>query len=857
MKRGSRRSGAIFEVDAKQARLKELTAEVARDGFWDAPEATERVLRERKAIGTFLGRWSSLESSLADLRAYLALAGEAGGEGLTSEIEQQIVVVDEALDAIELERMLSGENDALNAIATIHAGAGGTESQDWAEMLLRMYSRFADRNGYAMELVERQEGDEAGIKSATFLLSGDHPYGYLKAETGVHRLVRISPFDANKRRHTSFASVFVSPEIDDNVDIKINESDLKIDTLRSGGAGGQHVNKVESAVRFTHIPTGVVVLCQQERSQGKNRALAMKILRSKLYELEMRQRAEKVNEEHKAKKDIAWGSQIRSYVLAPYRMVKDHRTGHETGNVDAVLDGEIMEFIRKLPARRRSGRGNGGRGVNETWNDLMKERFLKIGALRSGGRNPWPNDQAPGWTNAGARAAAEGRSPEELVARPIRVDVAGRVMGLRRFGKAAFLVLSDRSGRLQAYLKKDHLGEEAYDLFLKSVDAGDIVWVDGPLFLTRTGELTVEAARFRLLTKAIRPLPEKWHGLSDIETRYRQRYVDLIVNEDVREIFRRRARIVSFLRYFLTARDFLEVETPMMQTVAGGATARPFVTHHNALDMDLYLRIAPELYLKRLLVGGFERVFEINRNFRNEGIDTQHNPEFTMIEFYQAYATYTEMMELTEEMLSSLATYLFGAPKFTYQGETIDFTPPWERLTVAQAAARHGGFPEERLSDEAFLRETAAKLGIEDAATASPGNLLVAIYEEVAEKKIVGPTFVTEYPIDVSPLSRRNDERPEIVDRFELIVRGREIANAFSELNDPVDQRERFDEQLRKRERGDEEAHFMDEDYLRALEHGMPPAAGEGIGIDRLVMLLTDSPSIRDVILFPQLRKEG
>jgi lysyl-tRNA synthetase class 2 len=476
--------------------------------------------------------------------------------------------------------------------------------------------------------------------------------------------------------------------------------------------------------------------------------------------------------------------------------------------------------------------------VNESWNDLMKERFHKIGALRSGGRNPWPNDQAPGWTNAKARAAASARTPEELAARPIRVDVAGRVMGLRRFGKAAFLVLSDRTGRLQAYLKKDHLGEEAYELFLKSVDAGDIVWVEGPLFLTRTGELTVEAARFRLLTKAIRPLPEKWHGLSDIETRYRQRYVDLI-------------------RSFLTARDFLEVETPMMQTVAGGATARPFMTHHNALDMDLYLRIAPELYLKRLLVGGFERVFEINRNFRNEGIDTQHNPEFTMIEFYQAYATYTEMMALTEEMLSSLATELFGAPKFTYQGETVDFTPPWERLTVAQAAARHGGFPEERLSDEAFLRETAGRLGVKDAATASPGNLLVAIYEEVAEKKIVGPTFVTEYPIDVSPLSRRNDERPEIVDRFELIVRGREIANAFSELNDPVDQRERFDEQLRKRERGDEEAHFMDEDYLRALEHGMPPAAGEGIGIDRLVMLLTDSPSIRDVILFPQLRKEG
>jgi lysyl-tRNA synthetase class 2 len=495
--------------------------------------------------------------------------------------------------------------------------------------------------------------------------------------------------------------------------------------------------------------------------------------------------------------------------------------------------------------------------VTVQWNDLLRDRHRKVGELAASGAVPYPNDQKVGWTTAAARAAAAGVPPEELPAKAIRVDIAGRVVALRRFGKATFLVLSDRSGRLQAYVKRDALGEGAYDLFQRTVDAGDIVWVEGTLFVTRTGELTVETGRYRLLTKGIRPLPEKWHGLVDVETRYRQRYVDLIVNEEVRETFRRRARIVSFVRDYLARRDFLEVETPMMQPVAGGATARPFVTHHNALDMDLYLRIAPELYLKRLLVGGFERVFEINRNFRNEGISSQHNPEFTMVEFYQAYATYEDFMALTEDMLSSLAVAIFGAMKFPCQGETIDFTPPWERITVAQAVARHGGVPEERLAEEGFLREMAGRLGLPGAAEASPGSLLAAVFEEVAERRIAGPTFVTEYPIEVSPLSRRNDSRPGIVDRFELIVRGREIANAFSELNDPVDQRERFEDQLRRRERGDEEAHFMDEDYLRALEYGMPPAAGEGIGIDRLVMLLTDSPSIRDVILFPQLRKEG
>jgi len=343
-----RHFGATFEVEKKRSRLSSVESAVAQEGFWDSPEKTEPVLKERKSLETFLSRWKAIETGIADLRAYLELYEESEDASLAGEIERHIETISGALDTVEMERMLGGESDARNAILSIHAGAGGTESQDWAEMLLRMYTRFADRHGYEVELLERQEGDEAGIKSATLLVAGDHPYGYLKAENGVHRLVRISPFDANKRRHTSFASVFVSPEIDDDVQIQINDSDLKIDTLRSGGAGGQHVNKVESAVRITHLPSGVVVLCQQERSQHKNRAMAMKILRSKLYEIEMRERMEKAQEAHRSKKDIAWGSQIRSYVLAPYRMVKDHRTGHETGNVDAVLDGVLIEFIRKV-----------------------------------------------------------------------------------------------------------------------------------------------------------------------------------------------------------------------------------------------------------------------------------------------------------------------------------------------------------------------------------------------------------------------------------------------------------------------------------------------------------------------------
>jgi lysyl-tRNA synthetase class 2 len=495
--------------------------------------------------------------------------------------------------------------------------------------------------------------------------------------------------------------------------------------------------------------------------------------------------------------------------------------------------------------------------LSEDWNDLIRDRYRKVEEIREAGEIAYPNGQAVGWTAETVRKAAEGIAPEALPERAIKVDVAGRILAKRRMGKAAFLSILDRSGRIQFHLTQDGIGEVEYEKFKKRIDIGDIVWAEGTLFVTQTGELTIKVSSFRLLTKALRPLPEKWHGLSDVETRYRQRYVDLIVNEDVRELFRKRSRIISFVRNFLAEREFLEVETPMMQPIAGGATARPFVTHHNTLDMDLFLRIAPELYLKRLLVGGFERVFEINRNFRNEGISTQHNPEFTMVEFYQAYATVEELMTLTEQLFAGLAVHLFGSTRVPLQGKEIDFAPPWQRLTVRQAVAQYGNVPEERLSDPAFLRETAARLGVHVKDGTTDGKLLVELYEAVGERAIVGPTFVTEYPIEVSPLSRKNDLRPEIVDRFELIVNGREIANAFSELNDPVDQRLRFEAQLDEKARGDEEAMAMDDDYVRALEYGMPPAAGEGIGIDRLVMLFTDSPSIRDVILFPQLRKEG
>ena len=434
-------------------------------------------------------------------------------------------------------------------------------------------------------------------------------------------------------------------------------------------------------------------------------------------------------------------------------------------------------------------------------------------------------------------------------------QVAGRIMALRKFGKASFLHIQDESGKIQIYIKKEVVGEETYNQF-KKWDIGDIVGFKGKLFKTKTGELTIQADTIKLITKSLRPLPEKWHGLTDVEIRYRQRYVDLIVNPEVRETFRKRIEIIRLLREFLSNRGFLEVETPMMQAVPGGATAKPFKTHHKALDMDLYLRIAPELYLKRLLVGGFEKVFEINRNFRNEGLSTRHNPEFTMLEFYQAYATYTDLMDLTEEMLSWLTEEVNGSMEVTYQGQVVDLSPPWRRYTVDEALIEVGGLEPAILADPEALLKLAKDKGIELEPLAGPGKAKTELFELLVEDKLINPTFVTAYPTEVSPLARRNEQNSQVTDRFELFITGREIANAFSELNDPVDQKKRFEKQIE--ERGDdEEIHpVLDEDYIRALEYGLPAAAGEGIGIDRLVMLLTDSPSIRDVIIFPHLKAE-
>ena len=506
------------------------------------------------------------------------------------------------------------------------------------------------------------------------------------------------------------------------------------------------------------------------------------------------------------------------------------------------------------------GAGNGGEGGEE--NKLIAERRAKLAELRkdtggSGGKGvAFPNDFRRDALAGQLHAAFGEKSGEWLDANPTRVTVGGRLMLKRLMGKASFAKIGDRTGQIQLYLQQETLGA-AYEAF-KGYDLGDIIGASGVLFRTRSGELSVRVEALRLLVKALRPLPDKWHGLADTETRYRRRYVDLIMSEASRNVFRTRTRIVRYLRDFLDALDFIEVETPMMQPIPGGAAARPFRTHHNALDLDMYLRIAPELYLKRLIVGGLERVYEINRNFRNEGLSTQHNPEFTMLELYLAYADYRDLMEWVEKAIRGLADALYGTHTITYQGRSYDLSKPLRRLTVEQAIIEHNpGIDPLSLRDPTYLRKRCEQLGIAVEAQDGAGALQIALFEKTVESALLDPTFVYAYPAEVSPLSRPNDADPFIADRFEFFLAGREIANGFSELNDPEEQAARFRAQAARKEQGDEEAMFYDADYVRALEYGMPPAAGLGVGVDRLVMFFTDSASIRDVILFPHMRPEA
>lgn len=506
--------------------------------------------------------------------------------------------------------------------------------------------------------------------------------------------------------------------------------------------------------------------------------------------------------------------------------------------------------------------------LGATEREIIAQRMKKAEALRELGVNPFGNGFSPKHL-ARELVARYGDLPADDIAKdPGAWSLAGRVLAVRSFGKAAFLKVRDRSGDLQMWVKKDKVGERAFEIF-KLLDVGDIVAAEGPATRTKTGELTLEATSFTILTKAIRPLPEKWHGLTDIEQRYRQRYVDLIVTPGVREVFEKRTKVVSTIRRFLDERGYVEVETPVLHKPeeAGGAAARPFETHHNALDLSLKLRIATELHLKRLVVGGLERVYEIGRIFRNEGIDRRHNPEFTTIEFYEAYATHEDLIRLTEALMHALALNVTGGPKVTFQGEIIDLTPPYPRVSMVDEAARAVGLTREDALAGRGLAEALASAAarendtegawkLEQAARKSPGEALALAFEVFCEEKLPQdrPAFVVDFPIETSPLSRRRDSDPRLVDRFELFVGGMEVANAFSELNDPIDQRARFEAQVKARTAGDEEAMPYDEDFVRALEHGMPPTAGEGIGIDRVAMLLTDSASIRDVILFPLLK---
>jgi lysyl-tRNA synthetase class 2 len=489
-------------------------------------------------------------------------------------------------------------------------------------------------------------------------------------------------------------------------------------------------------------------------------------------------------------------------------------------------------------------------------NKLIAQRRGKLTQLREQG-DAFPNDFRRNVVAGELHAEYGEKNAEDLDSVGLRVRVAGRLMSRRVMGKASFAHLQDMSGRVQLFVQRDLLGTEEYAWFKRELDIGDIVGVEGTLFKTKTGELSIKAESLRLLTKALRPLPEKFHGLTDQESRYRQRYLDLIMNECARATFRTRTRIVQFMRDYLNGRGYLEVETPMMQVIPGGAAARPFTTRHHALDIQLFLRIAPELYLKRLVVGGFEKVYEINRNFRNEGLSTRHNPEFTMLEFYEAYSDYNDLMDLTEDMVRGMAREILGTTEIAYQGETYDFGKPFERMTIREAVLNFN--PElsaADIDDQERARAVAEGLGIPLKSSWGLGKVQVEIFEKTVEHRLLDPAFITQYPTEVSPLARRSDANPFVTDRFEFFVGGREIANGFSELNDAEDQAERFRKQVQERDAGEEEAMHFDADYIRALEHGMPPTAGEGIGVDRLVMLFTDSASIRDVLLFPHMRPE-
>ncbi len=492
------------------------------------------------------------------------------------------------------------------------------------------------------------------------------------------------------------------------------------------------------------------------------------------------------------------------------------------------------------------------------WSDQSEQvrvRFEKLSRLKNHNLTPYRNGLSPSHLSTALHLSYDEKSKEELETLKISCSVAGRIMAIRDFGKASFVRIQDRGGMIQLFVQKNQLGPENYTFYKEFLDIGDIIFSKGIVFKTKTGELSVQSDSLELVTKSLRPLPEKFHGIADIEIKYRQRYLDLISSEATKETFRKRSKIVQELRSFFIERDFMEVETPMMHPIAGGATARPFATHHNALNMTLFMRIAPELYLKRLVVGGLERVFEINRNFRNEGISIKHNPEFTMLEFYQSYSTYEDLMDMHESLFQRLGEKVLGSLELTYQGTQIHLKGPWQRIGVEDAIVQYSGFKEHsRLRDRQALLDYGQQKGLRMDPKDTTGGLMMVIFDEEVEAQLIQPTFVTHYPLDVSPLSRRNEKDPFLVDRFELFIYGREMANAFSELNDPVDQKSRFEAQVQAKLAGNEEASDMDADFVEALEYGMPPTAGAGIGIDRLVMLFTDSPSIRDVILFPLMR---